>query len=55
MSVAEQIRAIAGTDEEAEMGPRLARVEAESGIPIVAFAAIAEIVSLLMLEERDSP
>jgi len=55
VSVAEQIRAIAGTDEEAEIGPRLARIEAECGIPIAAFAAIAEIVSLLMREERDAP
>ena len=54
MSVAEQIRAIAGTPEEAEIAPRLAQLEVESGLPIAAFAAIAEIVSILM-RERHSP
>ena len=54
MSVAEQIRAIMDASGEAETAPQLARLEAESGIPIVAFAAIAEIVSVLMREE-DSP
>jgi hypothetical protein len=54
VSVAEQIRAIAGAADEAEASSRLARLEAESGIPIAAFAAIAEIVTILMREE-DSP
>jgi hypothetical protein len=54
VSVAEQIRAIAGGEDEAETAARLRRVEAETGIPVAAFAAIAEIVRILMREE-DSP
>ena len=54
MSVAEQIRAIAGGSDEAETPARLARLELESGIPIAAFAAIAEIVTLLLSQE-DAP
>jgi hypothetical protein len=35
----------------ADMQARLARIEAESGIPVAAFAALAEIVTLLLSEE----
>lgn len=50
MSVAEQIRAIAGEPGETDT-PALSRLEAECGIPIAAFAALAEIVTLLLSEE----
>ena len=52
MSVAEQIRAIAGAPDEDDLARRLARLEAERDIPIAAFAALAEIVSFLMREEQ---
>jgi hypothetical protein len=68
VSVADQIRAIAGLrraeaasaapaeePDEADTPARLARLETESGIPIVAFAAIAEIVTLLLMSEEDMP
>lgn len=52
MSVAEQIRAIADLRlDTADTPARLARLEAETGIPVAAFAAIAEIVTLLLSEE----
>ena len=63
MSVAEQIRAIAGLrrpeavaaetegPDAADTPARLARLEVECGIPLVAFAAIAEIVTVLLSEE----
>jgi hypothetical protein len=64
VSVAEQIRAIAGLHhagpasatpaeeaDAADMQARLAQIEADSGIPVAAFAALAEIVTLLLSEE----